>query len=166
MSTDKATAPLSADERETIAGFVSHYPTMRAACIDALRHVQKQRGWVSDQMLSEVAKLLGMSAAELDEVATFYNLIFRKPVGDHVLYLCDGITCWMMGRDTLARRVDDRVGIRPGETTKDGMLTLLPIVCLGHCDHAPALMLDETLHGDVDPTRLDHLIDGLLQARG
>ena len=161
MSIADALNPLTPEERTEILGFVSHYPTARAACIDALRHVQKHRNWVSDPVLAEVAALLGMSIAELDEVATFYNLIFRKPVGDHVLYLCDSITCWIMGRDELAIQIRDRVDIRPGETTKDGRLTLLPIVCLGHCDHAPALMLGDTLHGDVDGAALDQLLAAL-----
>ena len=164
MSTASATAPLSAEEKAAIVGLFSHYPTKRAACIDALRHVQKQRGWVSDQSLAEVAGLLDMSTAELDEVATFYNLIFRKPVGEHVLYLCDSITCWVIGRDGIARHLNERLGVRPGETTRDGKLTFLPIVCLGHCDHAPALMLDEALHGDVDTARLDDLINDLMKA--
>jgi NADH-quinone oxidoreductase subunit E len=166
MSTVDAFAPLTAGERDAITGFRAHYPTARAACIDALRHVQKGRNWVSDPVLDEVAALLGMSPAELDEIATFYNLIFRKPVGETVLFLCDSITCWIMGRDALATRIGDQFDIRAGETTRDGRLTLLPIVCLGHCDHAPALMLGETLHGDVDAAALDRLLDPLRQARG
>ena len=158
MSTVDAMSPLSAAEHAAILGFVSHYPTARAACIEALRHVQERRGWVSDPVLAEIAAALGMSPAQLDEVATFYNLIFRQPVGDHVLYLCDSITCWIMGRDALAIQLGDRLGIRQGETTTDGRFTLLPIVCLGHCDHAPALMLDGTLHGDVDAGSLDRLL--------
>jgi NADH-quinone oxidoreductase subunit E len=163
MSTVDALSRLTRDERAAIAGFIAHYPTARAACIDALRHVQKCRNWVSDPVLAEVAALLGMSTAELDEVATFYNLIFRKPVGENILLLCDSITCWMMGRDDLATHIGDRFGIRPGETTTDSRLTLLPIVCLGHCDHAPALMVNDTLYGDIDIAALDRLLTTLIE---
>jgi NADH-quinone oxidoreductase subunit E len=165
MLTVNASAPLSDAEREAIAGFVAHYPTARAACIDALKYLQKTRKYVSDSALKEVAELLGMSTAELDEVATFYNLIFRRPVGSNVILLCDSITCWMMGREQLSSQITERIGIKPGETTKDGRITLLPIVCLGHCDHAPAMMVGDTLHGDVDAAKLDGLLQSITEGR-
>jgi len=157
MST--ANAPLTAAEHAAIADLVAHAPTPRAACIDALKYVQSRRRYVADEVLPEIAAALGMSAAELDEVATFYNLIFRKPVGENVILLCDSITCWMLGSDKLAAQITDRLHIQPGQTTADKKFTLLPIVCLGACDHAPVLMLGGTLHGDVTPARLDALLE-------
>jgi len=145
-------------EREAIAGLIAHALVPRAACTDVLRFVQAQRGFVSDQSLAEIAPLLGMSVAELDEVATFYNLIFRRPVGDSVLFLCNSVTCWMLGQPALETHLKKRLGITPGETSVDGKMTLLPIVCLGHCDHAPAVLLDGALHGDVDCNKLDELL--------
>jgi len=149
---------LTVEEHEAIAEMVSHYPAPRAACIDALKYLQARRRWISDAVLGELAASLGMSAAELDEVATFYNLIFRKPVGEKVILLCDSITCWMLGRDALAAHIAERLGITAGETTKDGRFTLLPIVCLGACDHAPAMMIGEEFFGDVDSALLDELL--------
>jgi NADH-quinone oxidoreductase subunit E len=157
MST--ADAPLDAADRAAILELAAHAPSPRAACIDALKYVQSRRRFVSDTALAETAALLGMSTAELDEVATFYNLIFRRPVGAKVILLCDSIACWMLGRDKLAARITQRLGIRAGETTADQKFTLLPIVCLGACDHAPALMIGETLHGNVDAARLDQLLE-------
>jgi len=153
-----STANLSLEEREAIAQLAAHMPVPRAACIDAMNLVQAKHRYISDNVLSEIAALLGMSTAELDEVATFYNLNFRRPVGEKVLMLCDSITCWMMGRDALAVRITSKLGIQPGETTGDGRFTFLPIVCLGHCDHAPALLLDGELHGDVTPAALDAML--------
>jgi NADH-quinone oxidoreductase subunit E len=150
---------LTAEENEAIAEMASHYPTPRAACIDAMKYLQARRRWISDAVLSELAAVLGMSAAELDEVATFYNLIFRSPVGEKVILLCDSITCWMLGRDALAAQISDRLGIAAGETSKDGKFTLLPIVCLGACDHAPAMMIGDKFFGDVDAALLDDLLD-------
>ncbi|OYV54077.1 MAG: NADH-quinone oxidoreductase subunit E [Rhodospirillales bacterium 20-60-12] len=138
---------------------VGHYPHKRAACIDALKYMQARHGYVSDQSLEAIAVLLDMSPAELDEVATFYNLIFRKPVGEKVIYLCDSVTCWMLGRDKIARKIQDLIGIRQGETSTDGRYTLLPIVCLGHCDHAPAMMIDDRLFGDVEPGQLPGILE-------
>jgi NADH-quinone oxidoreductase subunit E len=149
---------LTAEEQEAIAEIVSHYPAPRAACIDAMKYLQARRRWISDPILNELAAALGMSAAELDAVATFYNLIFRKPVGEKVILLCDSITCWMLGRDALAAHIGARLGIAAGETTKDGKFTLLPIVCLGACDHAPAMMIGEEFFGRVDATLLDELL--------
>jgi NADH-quinone oxidoreductase subunit E len=159
MSIVEPQTTLDSTDRAAITALISHYPTARAAAIDALKHVQQRRRYVSDSALPEIASLLGMSAAELDEIATFYNLIYRKPVGEHVILLCDSISCWIAGRDDLARHIEQRIGIKPGETSADGKYTLLPIVCLGHCDHAPAMMIGDMLHSDVDTAKLDALFD-------
>jgi NADH-quinone oxidoreductase subunit E len=157
MSTDNA--KLTAAELAAITDLVAHAPTPRAACIDVLKFVQARRRYFADEVLPEIAAALGMSTAELDEVATFYNLIFRKSVGENVILLCDSITCWMLGSDKLAAQITDRLHIQSGQTTADNKFTLLPIVCLGACDHAPALMLGDTLHGDVTPAGLDALLE-------
>jgi NADH-quinone oxidoreductase subunit E len=155
MSTADGSPALNPEERTHIAALAAHGETARSACIEALKYVQSRRGWVNDAELAAVADLLGMSAAELDSVATFYNLIFRKPVGKHVIFLCDSVSCWIMGRERVCAKLHQCLGISQGETTTDGAYTLLPIVCLGHCDHAPAMLIDETLYGDVDAARLD-----------
>jgi NADH-quinone oxidoreductase subunit E len=161
MSIVDAEAPLEPCERSAICDFAAHYPTSRAGCIEALRYLQQRRNYISDAIFGETAALLDMSPAELDEVATFYNLIFRRPVGDTVLLVCDSISCWMMGRDRLVSQISARLGIREGETSADGSVTLLPIVCLGHCDHAPALMAGDRLYGDVDAEKLDEVLRAL-----
>jgi NADH-quinone oxidoreductase subunit E len=143
--------PLSAEERREIEAEFAHYPTRRAVCIDALKIVQRHRGWISDESLHDVAQLLEMSLDELEGVATFYNLLYRKPVCRHVVLLCDSVSCWIMGYNRLRERLCSKLGVRVGETTADGRFTLLPIVCLGTCDHAPAMMVDEDLHRDLDP---------------
>lgn len=158
MSIVERQPPLDGAERAAIAALIGHYPTARAAAIDALNYVQRRRRYVSDGVLREVAPLLGLTEAELDEIATFYNLIYRKPVGAHVILLCDSITCWITGREALARHIERTIGIRQGQTSEDGKFTLLPIVCLGHCDHAPAMMVGTTLHGDVDAESLNRIL--------
>jgi len=143
---------LSEQERREIDDEVRRRETPRAASIEALRIVQRHRGYVSDDGVDDVAAHLGLSPEEVDGVATFYNLIFRRPVGRHVIFQCDSISCWILGADRLRRRLCERLGIRgPGETTRDGQFTLLPIQCLGTCDHAPALMVDEDLYRDIGP---------------
>ena len=93
---------LTPEERTEIEAEFPHYPNRKAVCIDAMKIVQKHRGWVSDEALHDIGELLGMSDADLDGVATFYNLIFRRPVGRHVIYLCDSVSCWIMGSTTSA----------------------------------------------------------------
>lgn len=139
---------------------MQHAEYKRAASTDALKLVQKRFGYISDKHLAEVAAILGMTPAELDAVATFYNLIFRRPVGRHVILLCDSVACWVMGEAAARAQLRERLGIKPGETTADGRFTLLPIVCLGHCDHAPAMMVDEDQYGDLNAARLDAILDG------
>jgi NADH-quinone oxidoreductase subunit E len=158
MSTVEIVPPLSSEEQEHIAALAAHGETPRSACIEALTYVQSRHGWVNDAQLAAIAHLLGLSAAELDSVATFYNLIFRKPVGRHVIFLCDSVSCWIMGRERVCAHLHQRLGISQGETTRDGAYTLLPIVCLGHCDHAPAMLIDQTLYGDVDAAKLDAIL--------
>ncbi len=150
---------LSPEELREIESEFPHYPNKQAVCIDAMKIVQKHRGWVSDENLKDIAELLGMSVDELDGVATFYNLIFRKPVGRHVIMVCDSVSCWVMGYERLRKELKNRLGIQMGETTADGRFTLLPIVCLGACDRAPAMTVDEDLHLNVDPQKLDGVLE-------
>jgi NADH-quinone oxidoreductase subunit E len=146
---------LTAEEITEIEAEAAHYPKREAVCIDALRIVQRHRGWVSDESVRDIAEHLSMSPTDLDSVATFYNLIFRKPVGRHVIMVCDSVTCWIMGYDRIRTHLNDRLGIELGETTPDNRFTLLPIVCLGCCDHAPAMMVGSDLHSDLDPQKID-----------
>jgi NADH-quinone oxidoreductase subunit E len=124
-----------------------------------MKIVQRYRGWLSDESIREIAEFLGMSPDDLDSVATFYNLIYRKPVGRHVILLCNSVSCWIMGYDRLRERLCRRLGIQLGETTADGRFTLLPIVCLGTCDHAPALLLDNDLHRDLSPDSVEQILE-------
>lgn len=150
---------LSPEEVAEIEDEISHLPDRESAAIDALMIVQKHRGWVSDESLSAIANLLGMSTAELDGVATFYNLIYRQPVGRHVISMCDSVSCYVMGADGLAKDLEAKLGIRFGETTADDRFTLLPIVCLGACDKAPTMQIDEDLIENVSAEKLDEIFE-------
>jgi NADH-quinone oxidoreductase subunit E len=150
---------LTAEEREEIEAELGRYPTRRAACVEALMAVQRRRGWVSDECLREVSELLGMTPDELDGVATFYSLIFRKAVGRNVILLCDSISCWIMGSEGICGALTRLLGIRPGQTTPDDLFTLLPVPCLGACDHAPAMMMGRDLYGDLAPEKIASFIE-------
>ena len=153
MSTDLITA-LSAQELAEIDAELAHVPHKSGAAIDALKIVQEHRGWVSDESLRAIARHLDMSADELDGIATFYNLIFRQPVGEKVILLCNSVTCWIKGCEKLQRQITETLGIEPGETSSDNQYTLLPVTCLGACDKAPVMMVGDDLHEDITPELL------------
>ena len=149
---------LNDDERREIVKALSKYATKRAAGPEALDIVQARRGWISDDSLKDVADMLEMSFEELDSVATFYNLIYRKPVGRHVILLCDSISCYICGCKTVLDCLERLLGIGSGETTPDGSFTLLPTACLGACDHAPVMMIDGILHVDLTPEKVEEIL--------
>lgn len=149
---------LSDEEKQEIEAEVPNYAEKRSVTIDALKIVQRHRGWVSDEAIQDLAQYLGMSPSELDGVATFYNLIFRKPVGRHVIMVCNSISCWIMGYERLHDALKRRLEIDLGGTTQDGRFTLLPTVCIGICDHAPALMIDQDTYTDLDETKLESIL--------
>ncbi len=151
---------LSAEETEAIEAEITHLPDRESAAIEAMRIVQEKRGWISDESLGAIARLLGMSAEALDSIATFYNLIFRKPVGRHVLMLCDSVSCYVMGCDKVRTAVCDQLGVEMGETTPDGRFTLLPIVCLGACDRAPVMTIDEELITHLSADSIPDILSG------
>lgn len=150
---------LKAEEINEIEAEAAHYPKREAVCIDALKIVQRHRGWVSDESVRDIAEHLGMSATDVDSIATFYNLIFRRPVGRHVVMVCDSVSCWIMGHDRVKKHLVERLGVEYGQTTPDDRFTMLPIVCLGCCDHAPAMMVDSDLHSDLNPEKIDSALE-------
>jgi NADH-quinone oxidoreductase subunit E len=149
---------LTIEEKLEIDKAIHEVPVKKAACIEALKVVQQKRRWVSDESLKDIAAYMDMSPEELDSVATFYNLIFRRPVGRHIILICDSISCYVMGYEKLTELITKQLGIRYGQTTLDGRYTLLPNPCLGTCDHAPALMIDNDLYRDVTPEQLEEIL--------
>ena len=149
---------LTSHEKHEIDEAIRLVPVRKAAGIEALKIIQEHRRWVSDESLKDIALYMGMSVEELDSVATFYNMIFRKPVGRHVILLCDSISCWVMGYEDIQEYFKKQLGIGLGETTSDGRFTLLPNCCLGTCDCAPALMIDSDLHRNLTIKQLDEIL--------
>jgi NADH-quinone oxidoreductase subunit E len=150
---------LSNEEMQEINAALAHALTGASASVDALNIVQRHRGWVSEEAIQDVAEMLDMTTDELDAVATFYSFIFRRPVGRHVILICDSISCWVMGYNPLLDILKTRLGIALGGTTEDKRFTLLPISCLGACDRAPAMMVDEDLYGPVTPEMMTRILE-------
>lgn len=149
---------LTAEEKQEIEKAISVMPVRKSGCIEALKVVQHHRRWISDESLRDVADYMEMTPEELDSVATFYNLLFRKPVGRHIILVCDSISCWVMGYEQIKNALTEKLGIKYGETTSDDRFTLLPNCCLGTCDTAPALMIDKDLYTNVAVSELDDIL--------
>src|ERR1043166_6838711 len=114
---------LTPAELQGIDHELHHSEQPAAATIEALKIVQKHRGWVSDEAVADIAAKLGTSAAAVDSVATFYNLIYRRPVGRHVIHVCNSVSCWVMGEAKLTATLQSKLGVKMGETTQDGRFT-------------------------------------------
>ncbi len=150
---------LTDEERREIEAAAVRFPRRSAAAVEALLVLRTTRGWVSEEGLADIAATLGMTVAELDSVATFYSQIFHRPTGRHIILVCDSISCWITGSEGVLAHLGRRLSVEPGGTTADGRFTLVPSVCLGACDKAPAMMVDGRLYGNLTPERVDKILD-------
>ena len=150
---------LSETERSAIEHEMHHYEDPRAASIEALKIVQKGRGWVPDGAADAIGAILGIPASDVEGVATFYSQIFRQPVGRHIIRVCDSMTCYIGGHEAVVSAMQQQLGIGLGQTSSDGRFTLLPVCCLGNCDKAPAVMIDDDTFGDLAPAGVASLLE-------
>lgn len=154
-------AILTEQEVAAIEAECHHYEQRPAAAIEALKIVQNKRQWISDEVLAAIADLLTMSPAELEGVATFYNHIYRQPVGKNVLHLCDSVSCWIRGYEDVQTALENELNIQMGQTTEDNQFTLLANACLGGCDKGPVLMANGEYVENLNPADVPDLINKL-----
>ncbi len=131
----------------------------RELAVDVMFALQRHYGYLSDEALEAAAQLLGMTPLELEELATFYDFIYREPIGKYVLHVCDGVVCWMNGYGRVIDYLGKRLGIRIGETTEDGLFTLLPTACIGYCDLSPAMLVNGRPYGPLTPEKIDEILE-------
>jgi len=147
--------------KETLTAQITAVEHKRELAIDVLMAIQAHYGYLSDDAVREAGDLLDMTALEIDELATFYTFLYREPVGTYVIHVCDSVICWMEGEENLVDHLCRKLDIRMGETTADGLFTLLPVCCIGYCDRAPAILVNRKVHGPLTIEKLDRLIDEL-----
>ena len=123
--------------------------TNREAAVDVMKTLQAHYGWLTDEAVGEAAEILGFSALQVEELATFYEMIYRRPVGRKVVHVCDSISCWTLGGEALLEHLARHLGINVGATTADGIFTLLPCCCLGNCGEAPTMMIGDRIYGSL-----------------
>jgi NADH-quinone oxidoreductase subunit E len=133
----------------------------REMAIDVMFALQNHYGYLSDEALEEGARLLGLTTLELEELATFYDFIYREPVGRFVIHICDGVVCWMNGYEWVMDYLSKKLGIKPGETTGDGLFTILPTACIGYCDLSPAMLINGRAYGPLTPDKIDQILNRL-----
>ena len=150
---------LTEEEKKEIQKEVKQYPYPAVACIDALKIVQQHRGWISDESVKDIAQVLRISSEEVDSVATFYSRIYRKPVGRNVILICDSVSCMIMGYESLYQYISKKLGISFGGTSSDGLFTLLPISCLGDCDNAPVMIINNDHFNRLTIEKIDELLE-------
>jgi NADH-quinone oxidoreductase subunit E len=150
---------IDAELKERLRVEIQEAETPREKAVDVMGELQKVYGWITDEAMCEASELLGMTLAELEELATFYNFLYREPVGKYVIHICDSVVCWMDGYNVLLDHLKDRLGLKLGETTSDGLFTLLPVCCIGYCDRSPAMLINRRVFGNLTPQKIDRIID-------
>jgi len=137
------------------------YATQRAATMSALHLVQDTHGWLPHQAIEEIADFLGLTASEVLDTATFYEEYWLKPHGKYVIWVCQSLSCELMGQPTLLEKIKDHLGIEVGETTDDGRFTLMSVECLGSCGTAPCALVDHKLHENINVDNFQKVLDSL-----
>jgi NADH-quinone oxidoreductase subunit E len=154
---------LTPEREKKLDEILARYPTKMAATIPALHLCQEQSGWVSDEIMEWVAGRLGVPAAHVKGVATFYTLFNKQPVGRHQVWVCRTLSCALNGADALVHHCEKRLGVHAGETTPDGKVTLRTAECLAACGGAPMMQVDRSFHERLSLAEVDRILDRLLE---
>jgi len=159
---EKGTAYLTDDLKIDIANkYFPRYPNKRACLLPVLHAIQHQYGWIPTAAMEEVATFLGMSPAEVMDTATFYEEYWLRPKGKYLIQVCRSLACEICASKQLTPHVREKQGLEIGETTADGRFTLVELECLGSCGTAPVALLNEVLHENLTPAKLDEVLEKL-----
>ena len=150
---------LSEDLKAKLAAkYFPRYPNKRAVVLPALHAIQHEHGWIPVQAMEELAAFLEIAPADVMDTATFYEEYWLKPKGQYLIQVCRSLSCEICDSKSLTDRCIDKLGIGIGETTDDGRFTLVELECLGACGTAPVALINEVLHEDLTPAKLEELI--------
>jgi len=133
----------------------------REMVVDVMFAIQEHYGHLTDEGVEETARLVGMSPLEVEQLATFYTFIYREPVGKYVIHVCDSVVCWMNGFESIKAYLSEKLGIQDGETSSDGLFTLLPVCCVGYCDRSPAILINKKVYGNLTTQKIDEIVEKL-----
>jgi NADH-quinone oxidoreductase subunit E len=157
----------TAENRARFDEIVTRYPPdrRRSAVLPALYLVQSQQGYVTATAIRHVAELLGITRADVEDVVSFYTMFYTRPVGKYVLQVCRTLSCALNGAERVTEALAEKLGVAPGATDPSGTFTLLEVECLGACDRAPVVMVNDAWHECLQPDEAAALVDDI-RARG
>lgn len=157
---------LKEETREAILKLQSLYPEKRSALIPALHLAQAEVGYLPREIQNEVAELFGIDSTEVNAIVTFYDMFFEKPVGKHIIHVCKNASCMLRGADDVLTHLCQKLNVGPRENTQDGEFTVIPSECLGACDKAPMMLVDDQVVGPVKLEDLDSIINHAKEGHG
>lgn len=146
------------ETKKAILELQKQYPEMRSALIPALHLAQTEQGYLPREIQNEVAALFDIDPNEVNSVVTFYDMFFEEPVGKHVLHVCKNASCMLRGADGILRTLCQRLNVKPRERSADGEFTVIPSECLGACDRAPMMLVDDKVVGPVQESDIDNIL--------
>jgi len=149
------------DELHALITAVAH---PQEAAIDVMYALQQHYGYLCDEAIQYAATLLAMTPLELESLATFYDYLYRRPVGRYVIHVCDSVICWMFHQDSIFDYLCRTLGVPPGGTTEDGLFTVLPAACIGNCHNAPTMLINGRFYDRLTPDRIDAVLAELRTA--
>ena len=152
---------LSEEAKTEIKKLQGRYPHPRSALMPALTVAQKENGWLSPDVMEEVAAFLGLPPAEVAAVASFYTMYRLKPTGKYLIQVCTNISCSLLGAEHLVEHLSEKLGIAEGETTRDGKFTLITVQCLGSCGTAPVMQINDTYYENLTEAKIDEILKEL-----
>ena len=152
---------LPKDLKQTLEEHIASVDHPRELAVDVMFALQDHFGYMSDEAVAETARLLDMTPLEIEELATFYTFTYREPVGKYVIHVCDSLVCWMDGYESIKDYLCKTLEINMGETTADGLFTLLPVCCIGYCDLSPAMLINKKVHGHLTREKIDTILKKL-----
>ncbi len=150
---------ISEQAKQRMRELASRYPVARSAVMPALYIAQQEEGYITQEGLQAVAEAIGMTTDDVESVATFYTMYYRRPPGKKIIKVCTSISCYLRNCDALVEHLEQRLGIKRGETTADGNYTLMTAECLASCGTAPVIQVNNEFVENVTTEKLDALID-------
>lgn len=157
---------LSEPIKKAILDLQNKYPVKRSALIPALHLAQSEKGYLPREIQDEVAELFGIDTNEVNAVVTFYDMFFEEPTGKHLIHVCKNVSCMLRGADNVMGQLCKRLNVSPGGVSPDGEFTVVASECLGACDRAPMMIVDDQVVGPVKVEDLDHIIDEAKKSPG
>jgi NADH-quinone oxidoreductase E subunit len=150
---------LSETTRQRIESLIDKYPHRRSALIPSLQLAQDEVGFLPPEAICELAGIFELTPNQVYEVASFYTMLYRKPVGKYVIQVCTNISCMLCDSEAILAHIEKRLGIKPGETTPDKKFTLMEVECLASCGTAPVAQINEDYHENLTTEKIDQIIE-------